>query len=113
MSDSHGPAKRSRQQSRKWWQWLLLYPTLTVAIIGAVPQYTSVAKAHFYNVPIKQVFSAEMQNELWNKNADCLLEAHPAQVAIQEHILVSVSACASRDVLVRIRYPGDKDLYRW
>ena len=112
-SDTHGTANRRRRQSRKWWQWLLLYPTLTVALIGAVPQYTNVAKAYVYNVPVKQVFSAEMQNELWNKNADCLLAAHPAQVAIQEHILVSVSACASRDVLVGIRYPGDKDLYRW
>src|SRR5215475_8566492 len=112
MSDTQGHAKRTRRQ-RRWWQWLLLYPTLAVAFLGAVPQYMNVAKAYFYEVPVKQVFSAQMQNELWNKNAECIRTAPRSQIAIEEHILISASACSSRDILVDITYPDDKKLYRW
>lgn len=113
MSVSHEHVKRSRQKSRRWWQWFLLYPTIGVAFLGAVPQYVNVAKAYVYQVPVKQVFSAQMQNEMWTKNADCIRKAPRSQVTLEEHIAISASACASRDILVDITYPDDKKVYRW
>src|SRR5262245_40621902 len=107
----HDRTKRHRPR-RKWWQWILLYPTLVAAFIGAVPQYIDVAKAHFYEVPLNQVFSAETQNKLWTKNLDCAKTLSP-QVTTEEHILVSVIACASGDVLVDVKYPDGKEIYRW
>jgi hypothetical protein len=113
MSVPHEHVKRPRQKSRKWWQWFLLYPTLAVTFLGAIPQYVNVAKAYVYQVPVKQVFSAQMQNEMWTKNADCIRTAPQAQVTIEKQISVSASACASGDVLVDITYPNDKKVYRW
>src|SRR5205814_2454708 len=36
-----------------------------------------------------------------------------SQVTIEDHISISASACASRDILVDITYPDDKKVYRW
>jgi hypothetical protein len=72
-----------------------------------------VAKAYVYQVPVKQVFSAQKQNEMWTKNADCIRKAPRSQLTLEEHIAIAVSACASRDILVDITYPDDKKVYRW
>jgi hypothetical protein len=110
------PIKEDQGQPRKWWQWLLLNPTLVVglggALIGAIPQYLTWIQAFRMGVPSNQVFSAKTQNELWNKNADCA-KTLPRPITIEENIQVSVNACSSGDVLVKVLYPGEKELYRW
>ena len=108
--------KGDQGQPRRWWQWVLLYPTVVVglggALIGAIPQYLTWIQAFRIGVPTSQVFSAQIQNELWNKNVDCA-KTLSKPITIEENILVSVNACSSGDVLVRVIYPGDKELYRW
>jgi len=116
MNGSQDQTKKGGDKPRQWWEWVLLYPSLVVglsgALIGAVPQYVTWIQAYRIGVPSNQVFSAQTQNELWNKNADCA-KALPRPVTIEENILVSVNACPSGDVLVKVTYPGDKELYRW
>src|SRR5262249_7299006 len=58
-------------RKRKWWQWLLTYPTIITTLIGAVPQYTTWAKAYMLNVPWGAVSEAEQQRTLWTKNFEC------------------------------------------
>jgi len=113
---SQDQTKKGEDKPRNWWQWMLLYPSVVVglgsALIGAVPQYVNWIQAYRLGVPSNQVFSAQTQNELWNKNADCA-KSLPRPVKIEEHIQVSVIACSSGDVLVKVIYPEDKELYRW
>src|SRR5215813_13356752 len=115
MNGSQDQTKKGGDKPRQWWEWVLLYPSLVVglsgALIGAVPQYVTWIQAYRIGVPSNQVFSAQTQNELWNKNADCA-KALPRPVTIEENILVSVNACPSGDVLVKVTYPSDKALYR-
>ncbi len=37
-------ADRKKTTKKKWWQWLLAYPTILTSAVGAVPQYTTWAK---------------------------------------------------------------------
>src|SRR5262245_21617777 len=116
MNGSQDRTKGNQDNQRKWWQWVLLYPSLIVglssALIGAVPQYLTWFQAARIGVPPNQLFNAQTQNDLWNKNADCA-KTLPPPISIEENIRVSVNACSSGDVLVKVMYPNDKELYRW
>ena len=37
--------------SRKWWQWVLMYPAFAVALVGAVPQFAQWISALRIGVP--------------------------------------------------------------
>jgi hypothetical protein len=37
---------------QRWWQWMMMYPTLAVALIGAVPQYSEWVTAAVKGLPI-------------------------------------------------------------
>ena len=56
----------------KWWQWILIYPSLLIAVLGAIPTLIEAAKAYRYDVPIFTSAAAEKQVKLWERNIDCL-----------------------------------------
>lgn len=104
-------------RKKTWWQWLFAYPTIITSAIGAVPQYTTWAKAYMLNVPWNAVSEAEEQKALWSKNFDCAWK-EPAQTAKttlttsrNEH--VTVTLCPSGDALVTIQPPGAEPQFRW
>jgi hypothetical protein len=102
---------------KKWWQWLLAYPTLITTAIGAVPQYTTWAKAYMLNVPWNAVSEAEEQKALWTKNFECSWK-EPSQTAkttltTTRNERVTVTLCPSGDALVAIQPPGSEPRFRW
>jgi hypothetical protein len=110
-------AMRTGRRKRKWWQWLLAYPTIITSAIGAVPQYTTWAKAYMLNVPWNAVSEAEEQKSLWTKNFECSWK-EPAQTAkttmtTSRNERVTVTLCPSGDALVSIQPPGGEPRFRW
>jgi hypothetical protein len=102
---------------RKWWQWLIAYPTVITSLIGAVPQYTTWAKAIALDVPWNAVNEAEEQNALWAKNFECSWK-EPAQTAkttitTSRNERVTVTLCPSGDALVSIQPAGAEPRFRW
>jgi hypothetical protein len=87
------------QWPAKWWQWLLVYPGLAVALIPIVTEYLKSS-------------DGDKQVALWTKNISCI-EAPFAGVLNEFNVQTSATICKSGDVLVRFIGPGDKRAYRW
>jgi hypothetical protein len=104
-------------RKKKWWQWLLAYPTILTSVVGAVPQYTTWVKAYMLNVPWSAVSEAEEQKTLWTKNFECSWK-EPAQTArttvtTSRNERVTIILCPSGDALVAIQPPGSEPRFRW
>jgi hypothetical protein len=104
-------------RKKKWWQWLFAYPTIITSAVGAVPQYTTWAKAIVLDVPWNAVSEAEEQKALWTKNFECSWK-EPAQTAkttmtTSRNERVTVTLCPSGDALVAIQPPGGEPRFRW
>jgi hypothetical protein len=105
------------RKKKKWWQWLFAYPTIITSAIGAVPQYTTWAKAVTLGVPWNAVGEAEEQKALWTKNFECSWK-EPSQTAkttmtTSRNERVTVTLCPSGDALVAIQPPGAEPRFRW
>lgn len=107
----------AKKRKKKWWQWLLAYPTIVTSLAGAVPQYTTWAKAYILNVPWSAVGEAEEQKTLWTRNFECSWK-EPAQTArttltTSRNERVTIILCPSGDALVAIQPPGSEPRFRW
>ncbi|WP_426162498.1 hypothetical protein [Pseudoduganella sp. R-34] len=83
----------------KWWQWLLVYSGLAIALIPVVTDYLKSSEG-------------DKQFALWTRNISCV-EAPFAGVVNEFNVQTSATICKSGDVLVRFIGPGDKRAYRW
>ncbi|HEY7652951.1 MAG TPA: hypothetical protein VIG07_09035 [Methylomirabilota bacterium] len=105
------------RKKKKWWQWLLAYPTIITGAVGAVPQYTTWAKAVVLGVPWSAVSEAEEQKALWTKNFECSWK-EPVQTArttltTSRNERVTITLCPSGDALVALQPPGAEPRFRW
>src|SRR5262245_60108036 len=107
------PAQDSPSSApRQWWQWLLLYPTLLIALLTAVPEWIKLADAWKSNVPPDQLRQAEQQKELWEKNLQCTTKPMDF-FQNPDNVKVVATICDSGDVFVRVFAPGNKNAYYW
>ena len=95
-----------------WWQWILAYPALGVAVLTSLPTLQRVYQSYAYGVSFDEVDAAAAQNELWIKNAGCLGGKGFEQMRQVYHFSVSVALCPSGDVLVLIK-SATKEIARW
>lgn len=96
----------------KWWQMLLLYPALAIAILGAIPTYVELYQSQKKNVAFGESAKAKMRNNMWRKNLTC--STAPLDPLITEHnIEVDATICKSGDVLIRVMAPGNKKFFEW
>ena len=90
-----------------------MYPTLLVALIGAVPQYKTWVDAWRLGISPSKVPALDEKARLYEKNEQCLKNPLPQVVATKFNIEVSVTACPSGDVLVSTRKPGTDPRHQW
>jgi hypothetical protein len=103
----------SATTNRKWWQRLLLYPTVVGAIIGAIPTGLDYYKAFVYDIDFSTVKHAEEQRRLWIKNFACAQDIIYQQVKTSETSLVKVGACRNGDVLIEVVAPPADRIVEW
>jgi hypothetical protein len=98
--------------ARQWWQWLLLYPTLGIALLTAVPEWIKLGEAWKSNISADQLAQAEKQKELWEKNLKCTTT--PMQFFENTNkVKVDATVCESGDVFVRVFAPDNRNAYYW
>jgi hypothetical protein len=116
MDDERAPAKEPR--TLKWWQWMLMYPTLAVTVVGAFPQYKQWIAAISIGIPVgSDVDFYRQQSEAWDRNGECLQNAAIDRLkpVSETNYAIEILACRSGDILVTmipIQNP-DAAEHRW
>ncbi len=100
-------AKPASGGPNRWWQWVLIYPTLAISMASAVPDWVKTVKAINLGIPKADVSESEMQQSLWRTNFDCSRSPYqfyenPAKVKVDATI------CQTGDVLVRYFTPDSQ-----
>jgi hypothetical protein len=101
------------KKSLTWWQWILMYPTLFIAISGSIPTLMNIFYSVKLDVPFDEVQIAREQNNLWNKNFECARTSPIYWSEVDDKgIKIGVTACPSKDVLVAVNGKIQPS-YRW
>jgi hypothetical protein len=84
----------------RWYQWLLLYPTLALALLTAVPGWVTKTQEIYLGLSGTNRSLAEAQrlNGLIRKNADCL--DSPRQWVTTEQLQVDGTICPTGDLMI-------------
>lgn len=95
-----------------WWQWLLVYPALAIALLTSLPTLMEAWRSWKYGVPFGQSATAQKQDDFWKKNLSCT-EAPPQWYVNEYNVRVDATICKSGDVLVKIMDPEGNAGYSW
>ncbi|MGE0668774.1 MAG: hypothetical protein AB7O49_19630 [Sphingomonadales bacterium] len=96
----------------KWWQWVIIYPTLAISILSAAPQWVDKGQALFNGVEDRGWEEAKQQQEAWRSNLTC--SAAPFDwYSTAENLKVDATICNSGDIFVRVSTPSQGNFYRW
>ena len=88
----------------KWWQWVILYPTLAISFLSAAPQWVDKAQAMFNGVEDRGWDEAKQQQDAWRANLTC--SAAPFDwYSTPENLKVDATICNSGDIFVRVATP--------
>lgn len=88
---------------QKWWQWVFMYPTIVIALIGAVPQYYQWASAATIGLPLSgNVRVAQEQEAAWERNLDCLRAIDHIKPGSSTNYSIDLISCPSGDILVTL-----------
>lgn len=107
-------SKTARSGPIKWWQWMLVYPTLAVSLLGATPTIMEAAKAFDTGVPFGMSADAGEQNRLWKANFECAQKMQFQTIRTKRNVEIGSVICESGDVLLKGKLPDTDDYqYRW
>jgi hypothetical protein len=107
------PLPNSKPLRESFLKLILLYPTLAIAAIGAIPQYIQVFKAVRWDVPVNAVNSSERERNLWEKNFECAGSEGLQETSLADNTRVAAHVCPSGDVLVKVTRVTGKESYHW
>lgn len=111
-SDQDNEEKKMDTKPIKWWQWVLLYPTLFVSIFAAIPTYIEAYSSMMIGVQFGDSKSAKTQYDMWKKNLSCT--STPSDPLITaNNTKVDATICKTGDVLVKIFTAEGNEYYRW
>jgi hypothetical protein len=107
------PRQTNGGRSRRGiWQSILVYPTLAIALITAVPQWIEKYQAHRLNVAQDRLQEALKQSALWQRNLSC--SAAPfAWYNSPNDVKIDATICNSGDIFVQAVTPDNKRFMRW
>lgn len=98
----------------RWWHWILVYPTLIISLVGAIPSFIDRYQAYKKGVPHQTLWVATEQERLWEKNFDCAKNVPPHVFTTVSNASVNVIGCPSGDILVKVQKPdGPNEFFRW
>ena len=91
---------------KKWWQWFLVYPTLLISLMGALPEASRIIET---GAAWGETVQAQEQHEMWKSNFNCTKTVTPVTIHNVHNIVVSSLVCPSGDILITGQRPEDKD----
>ncbi len=101
---------------KRWWQWLLMYPTIAIALAGAVPQYYQWIEAAAMGLPIGgDVGDAKEQAKAWERNVGCLHDIDHITPSARTNYSIALVTCPSGDILLTLTplQNPDQPVFRW
>jgi hypothetical protein len=114
MSEQTQMRLTGAQTPQRWWQWILLYPTLIVTIIPAIFQFIQWGTALHYGLPLTENTTGALdQLNGWKDNAKCITDRNISHVEPKSPVdyKISLLPCPSGDILVTLtpmRNPDDQ-----
>lgn len=122
-SGQHGSDPRSEQTKRNerkephpraWWQWVLVYPTLAITLVSAVPTFYELYRSFHLDVPFGQSAEASEQNRLWQQEFECVRKIDLKILTNEYHVQIGSDICPSGNILLMVNRPEwDNPQYRW
>jgi len=99
-------------EPKKWWQWFLVYPTILLALMGAMPTYYEMGSAYIKGVKAGDSDKAILSNKMWIKNFECTTLPYEPFVT-PTNTEVDATICKSGDVLIKIRTANNEQFFEW
>lgn len=96
-----------------WLQYAIVYPTLLLALGGAIPTVIREVKSWRLGVRSSQLELVQEQARLWEKNLPCIEHQGIWEVDGPDGLVVRVSLCRTGDVLLRYHDNDFAPVYRW
>lgn len=100
---------------RAWWQWLLIYPSLALGLLGSVPTLLQAVESVRFDVPYRAVPLARESHALFERNLDCLGSIATADhvVRLPDNTAIHALACRTGDIMIRVDRPDGRSSIRW
>lgn len=109
---SEKEAKESPRTPQRWWQWVLVYPALAIAMLTAAPQWIDKFRVFSEGIKRASVADAEKQTMLWKRNLSC--SASPfSWYNNPNNIKIDATICDSGDIFVRAITPTNAQFFKW
>lgn len=103
IDTSEAKAAIRADDSRKWWQWVLMYPAFAVALVGAVPQFAQwISALRIGAPPGSNVADLKAQAAAWERNLKCLAEIERIKPASGTPYAIDLLICPGGDILVTL-----------
>lgn len=94
--------------------YLVVYPTLVLALAGSIPTILQQIKAWRLETTAAQVQLVQEQRDLWEKNVACLHEGSSYEIDGPHAIVIRVTLCqGTGDTLIRYHLNEWPAIYRW
>jgi len=101
---------------KRWWQWVLMYPTIVIALVAGVPQiYQWVSAVAIGLSPFGNVSDAQTQEKAWVRNVNCLHDIDHIKPSASTDYSIDLVSCPSGDILITLtplRNPNQQ-VSRW
>lgn len=98
----------------RWWQLMLLYPSLVATLLAVVPVWMDHIQAAYLGVNTRDLVQAKEQNRLWQTNRECPRTEEIQRMRTGRDMEIGAQVCPSGDVLLLVNRPGaGQTTYRW
>jgi hypothetical protein len=100
---------------QRWWQWAFMYPTLVIALIGAVPQYSQWVEEKWNHIAPGHLQGAQEQETAWERNINCLRDIDHIKPNSSTNYGIDLVSCPTGDILVTVTplQNPDQHVSRW
>jgi len=111
MADTPAPAEQPKPTNLL--HYLVVYPSLLLALGGSMPTVLREVKAWRLGVRSQQLDLAREQARLWERNLPCIQEQGTWEIDGPHGIVVRVTLCRTGDTLLRYHVGSWEPIYRW
>jgi hypothetical protein len=103
---------------QRWWQWMFMYPTIVIALAGALPQYYQWISSAAAGLPVfGDSGEARQQAQAWDRNINCLIGHGIDHIkpTSNTNYAIDLAPCPTGDILVTLTplQNPDHGVTRW
>ena len=93
---------------RNWWQWVLLYPAVALAMLSAVPGWVDSLAALAQGVGNAKYSELKERHALFVRNGECLSAPVQWYREPRSGRVIDATLCPTGDIYIRVLVPDDE-----